>query len=142
MTLKKASPVINQYLQAIYGMSENRGIVKAAGLSKLLGSSPSTVHATLSRLKRDGLIFMDGKKRIFLTEKGAGLAIGLTRKRRLAERLVCGMLGIPLMEAADHVYMFINGMTPLVEEKLTEYLGNPDVCSHGKPIPRKSSCII
>ena len=129
------SSVINKYLQSIYTMLENHETVKAVKLSKRLNSSASTVHATLFRMQRDGLIFVNEKKMIFLTNEGTDHAVSLVRRRRLTEKLLCEKLGIPLQEAVNHISLLIQGFTPLVEKKLAEYLGNPKICPHGKPIP-------
>lgn len=125
----------DQYLQTIHTMRENQETVKAVKLSECFESSPSTVHATLARMQRDELVFLDAKKRIFLTNKGAERAIRFVRRRRLIEKLLCEKLGIPLKEVGSHVSLLIQNLTPLIEEKLIEYLGDPKLCSHEKPIP-------
>lgn len=132
---KQTSTVVEQYLQIIYSMQEARKPVKAVNLSKLTGSSPSTVHATLSRLQRDGLVLVNEKKYIHLTDQGIDRAVMLVRRRRLTEKLLCEKLGIPLQEASNHVAPLIHTLTPLIEEKLADYLGEPKTCPHGKPIP-------
>ena len=131
----RTSRVVEQYLQTIHSMQEARKTVKSFKLSKILGASPSTVYATLLRLQRDGLVVVDEKKRIHLTEEGTTRAVTLVRRRRLTEKLLCEKLGIPLQDAGDHVGPLIHGLTPLVEEKLADYLGDPKTCPHGKPIP-------
>ncbi len=132
---KQTSTVVEQYLQIIYSMQEARKPVKAVNLSKVTGSSPSTVHATLSRLQRDGLVLVNEKKYIYLTDQGIDRAVMLVRRRRLTEKLLCEKLGIPLQEASSHVAPLIHRLTPLIEEKLADYLGEPKTCPHGKPIP-------
>ncbi len=135
----RSSEVINRYLQTIFSLLENKKQVKAVDLTKLLKTTPSTVHATLARMQRDDLVYLDQKKRICLTDRGSELAIGLVRQRRLAEMLLCEKLDIPLDEAQEHVIPLIQGLTPLIEEKLTEFLGNPRTCPHGRPIPYHTS---
>lgn len=132
------SPVTDNYLQKIYNTIENQKPVKAVRLVKIFKSSPSTVHATLFRMQRDGLVVIDSKKKITLTERGVDRALSLARRRRLAETLLCEKLDIPLQEVGLHVYRFIKGFTPKIEMKLAEYLGNPKICPHGKPIPPKN----
>lgn len=137
---KRLFSVSDQYLQTIYSMLENQKTVKAVKLSGHFESSPSTVHATLTRMQRDELIYLDVKKNILLTNRGAERAIRLARRRRLVEKLLCEKLGIPLKEAEKHVSPLIQNLTPLIEEKLVEYLGDPKLCPHGKPIPYDQLC--
>ena len=86
---KPISTVVELYLQVIYSMQEDGKTVKSVHISKVTGYSPSTVHATVLRLQRDGLVLIDRKKRIRLTGEGIDKAIALVRRRRLAEKLLC-----------------------------------------------------
>lgn len=133
--VKRSSSVINTYLQLIYSLIESEVKVKAIKLSRAINSSPSTVHATLKRMQRDGLVIIDQKKEIILTDKGIDHVLSLIRNRRLCEQFLYEKLNIPLNDVRIHVAKMLEGLTPLIEEKLAKYLGNPKSCPHGKFIP-------
>lgn len=132
---ERSSIVVEEYLQVIYSLISENQVVKSVHLANRLKTSPSTVHATLSRLQRDEMIIIGKKKEIGLTEKGIKLAEDLTRKHRLVETFLCDILGISWHEVHKHAHVLEHGLTPLVEEKLAEFLNFPKSCPHGTPLP-------
>lgn len=128
------SVVVQEYLQAIYSLLSDEKPIKSITLSKWLGSSPSTVHATLSRLQRDNLVKINKKKEISLTKSGLNKAESLTRRHRLVESFLCNTLGISWHEVHKHAHVLEHGLTPLVEEKLADFMGHPQTCPHGTPV--------
>ncbi|MCP4754211.1 MAG: metal-dependent transcriptional regulator [Proteobacteria bacterium] len=135
----RASVVVEEYLQVIYSLISDNKPVKAVSLANWMKTSPSTVHATLSRLQRDNLITIGRKKEIDLTSEGLSKAEGLTRRHRLVESFLCDTLGISWHEVHNHAHILEHGLTPLVEAKLAEFLGFPKACPHGTPIPGENS---
>ncbi len=136
---ERASVVVEEYLQAIFSLQSENEPIKAVTLTKWLKSSPSTVHATLSRLQRDNFVKVTSKKEIQLTKKGQKKAESLTRRHRLVEWFLCDTLGISWHEVHKHAHIMEHGLTPLVEEKLAEFLGFPKSCPHGTPLPGEDS---
>ena len=132
---ERKSVVVEEYLQVIYSLLAEKEPIKAVTLTKWLKSSPSTVHATLSRLQRDKLVKVTKKKEIVLTDKGMEKAERLIRRHRLVEWFLCNTLGISWHEVHKHAHVLEHGLTPLVEEKLAEFLGFPQFCPHGTPLP-------
>jgi len=128
------SVVVEEYLQAIYALRLEVEPTKAVTLAKWVGNSPSTVHATLSRLQRDKLVKLNKKKEITLTPLGLEKAEALTRRHRLVESFLCNTLGISWHEVHKHAHILEHGLTPLVEEKLAVFLDNPETCPHGTPV--------
>ena len=132
---ERASIVVEEYLQVIYSLQLNQEPIKAVNLADRLDTSPSTVHATLARLQRDNLINIGEKKEITLSTTGLAKAESLSRRHQLVETFLCGTLGIPWHEVHSHAHVMEHGLTPLIEEKLAEFLEFPDSCPHGTPIP-------
>ncbi|PCI23678.1 MAG: DtxR family transcriptional regulator [SAR324 cluster bacterium] len=132
---ERASIVVEEYLQVIYSLLSEGKPIKAVNLANRLETSPSTVHATLSRMQRDALINIGKKKEIELTEEGFKKAENLAARHRLVETFLCDTLGIPWHEVHTHAHVMEHGLTPLIEEKLAEFLNFPETCPHGTPIP-------
>ena len=132
---ERASAVVEEYLKAIFALQAEGEPIKAVALTKKMKSSPSTVHATLSRLQRDKLVKITPKKEIRLTKTGQEMAESLTRRHRLVEWFLCDTLGISWHEVHEHAHVLEHGLTPKVEEKLAEFLGFPKSCPHGTPLP-------
>lgn len=134
MTQDKQSIVIEEYLQEIYLFQAGGNPVKAVQLASRLHTTPSTVHATLSRMQRDNLVKIDKKKKILLTKEGEALAKDLVIRHNLSENFLCHVLGIPWYEVHKHAHKLEHAMTPLVVKKLAEFLKYPKYCPHGVPI--------
>ena len=64
------SQVIEEYLLTLYKLSRTEEPAKAVTLANRLDTSPPTVHATISRMQRDGLIEVKKSKEIVLTKEG------------------------------------------------------------------------
>lgn len=131
---ERPSIVVEEYLQEIYLLETANDSVKAVQIASRLNTTPSTVHATLSRMKRDSLIKIDKKKNIHLTQQGKEQAQDLVKRHNLAEYFLCNILQIPWYEVHKHAHRLEHAMTPLVVEKLDHFLGYPEYCPHGVPI--------
>ena len=88
MAVERNSVVVEEYLQVIYALTGSEGPVKAIQLATRLASSPSTVHATLSRMQRDGLVEVGPKKEVLLTSKGQTKAESLVFKQKTAYEMI------------------------------------------------------
>ncbi len=132
---ERASIVVEEYLQVIFSLQSENKAVKSIHLAQRLNTSPSTVHATLMRMRRDDLLEIAAKKEIKLTTAGLKKAEQLTRRHRLVETFLCDTLGISWHEVHKHAHILEHGLTPLVEEKLAKFLDFPVHCPHGTPIP-------
>jgi DtxR family transcriptional regulator, Mn-dependent transcriptional regulator len=80
----------------------------------------------------------EGKHRrrgINLTPKGERIARTIVRRHRLSERFLTDVLGIDWEAAHREACKMEHAISPEVEEKLAEILGNPSTCPHGHPIP-------
>jgi DtxR family transcriptional regulator, Mn-dependent transcriptional regulator len=130
----KSSVVVEEYLQMIYALMDGTMPIKSIDLVKHMKSSPSTVHATLSRMQRDELVKVNRKKEISLTPNGIKKAKALAKRHRLVETFLCDTLGISWHEVHQHAHQLEHGLSPLVEKKLTEFLNHPTNCPHGTPI--------
>lgn len=131
----RPSSTVEDYLQTIYSLDTEGERVISARLARWLKVTPPTVWATIHRMERDGLVALDKKKTIRLTEKGVELAESVARRHRLSERFLTEALGLGWADAHEEAHHFEHGMTPLIEERIMAMLGNPTTCPHGSPIP-------
>ncbi|MBV9121441.1 MAG: metal-dependent transcriptional regulator [Chloroflexi bacterium] len=127
--------VVEDYLDQIYLMQQNGQRVIGARLAERMGTAVPTVTETLRRMLREGLISLDQHKEIRLTPAGTEAAETLIRRHALSERLLTDILGLSWVEAHAEAHKFEHIISPRVEARLMELLGNPDTCPHGNPIP-------
>jgi DtxR family Mn-dependent transcriptional regulator len=134
-TSKPTTSVVEDYLQVLHYLSRDGFTVIAARLAERLNVSPPTVTATLQRMERDGLITHGARKEILLTTEGQQAAEDIVRRHALAERLLTDLLKMPWHESHEEAHGVEHVMTPNIEARLLEALGNPTTCPHGNPIP-------
>ena len=133
--MNKHSQVIEEYLLTLYELDRSGEKAKAITLAERLEITPPTVHATINRMQRDGLVKVKSSKELTLTKEGRELADDIAYRHNLAEYFLCNTLKIPWYEVHQHAHLLEHAMTPLVVKKLAEFLKNPEFCPHGTPMP-------
>src|SRR5712692_1282675 len=138
MEHSKITPVVEDYLRAIYVVGEDAQPVIAARVADAMGVSPSTMVSTLRRLQKEGYIRVERRKEIHLTAKGKRVAEGILRRHFLTERLLTDVLGLDWVKAHQEAHRLEHAISPEVEERLARLLRHPTTCPHGNPIPGQS----
>ncbi|MFX0089023.1 MAG: metal-dependent transcriptional regulator [Promethearchaeota archaeon] len=137
--MKSLTESAEEYLEAIYRLEEDEEeIVKVSNLAKVLKLTPSTVTEMLQRLSKRGFVHYIPFQGVKLSEKGAKMANRIVRRHRLVERLLTDVLKIEPIKVHKEACRLEHAISPYLEEKLEEILGNPETCPHGNPIPAKS----
>jgi DtxR family transcriptional regulator, iron-dependent repressor len=129
------SEVVSRYLEAIYYMWAEKEPLRSTRLADWLGVSRPTVTVGLRRMTRDGLVRMNGRKEIELTEKGMRTAESIVRRHRIMERWLTDGLGLDWVVADAEAARLEHAVSDVVERRLYEVLGRPATCPHGNPIP-------
>jgi DtxR family Mn-dependent transcriptional regulator len=132
---RATTSVVEDYLQVLHYLTRDGYSVIAARLAERLNVSPATVTATLQRMERDGLIEHGPHKEILFTNEGRRAAEDIVRRHALAERLLTDLLKMPWHESHEEAHGVEHVMTPNIEARLLQALGNPTTCPHGNPIP-------
>ena len=132
---REPSEVVSRYLEAIYYMWFEKEPLRSARLADWLGVSPPTVAVGLRRMTRDGLVRMNGRKEIELTEAGQRAAEAIVRRHRIMERWLTDALGLDWVTADAEAARLEHAVSDVVERRLYEVLGRPATCPHGNPIP-------
>jgi DtxR family Mn-dependent transcriptional regulator len=85
---------IEMYLRTIFELEEEGAVPLRARIAERLGQSVPTVSQTVARMERDGLVKVEGDRRLELTPDGRMLATRVMRKHRLAECLLVDVIGL------------------------------------------------
>jgi DtxR family Mn-dependent transcriptional regulator len=139
MASPKITPATEDYLKAIYVLSEEAQPVIAARVADEMGVSPSTMFSALRRLEREGYVKVEHRKEIHLTGSGKKVAEGILRRHFLTERFLTDLLGLDWVKAHQEAHRLEHAISSEVEEKLADLLHHPTTCPHGNPIPGKKS---
>ena len=100
-----------------------------------LGTSLPSVSAMIRRMSREGLVESDQDRGVVLTSEGQVAAESIVRRHRLAERMVVDLLGMDLAKAHEEAHRLEHAISPELEERIVEKLGNPATCPFGHPVP-------
>jgi DtxR family Mn-dependent transcriptional regulator len=139
MEARHVTHALEDYLKAIYQLSEENRPVIAARLADETGVSPSTIFATLRRLEKEGYVKINRRKEIHLTEDGKQVAEKIVRRHFLTERFLTDLLGLDWVKAHQEAHRLEHAISQEVEERLAKLLSHPTTCPHGNPIPGASS---
>lgn len=127
---------IEEYLESIYKLQEEQHPVSTSRLAQHLKLSAPSVSEMVKKLTGRGLVFQS-EKGVCLTDDGKSLAKKVIRRHRLSERLLTDILGFKWDEVHDEACRLEHAISPEMEDRIAESLGNPKTCPHGHPIPDK-----
>ena len=119
----------------MYTLADEGGQVIGARLAEFLRISPAAVSEMVHRLERDGLLRLDERKEVRLTDRGQVAASSIIRRHRLAERMLVDLLGYEWWKTHEEAERIEHAMSPEMEERLVRVLGDPQTCPHGNPMP-------
>jgi DtxR family Mn-dependent transcriptional regulator len=133
----RISEEIAEVLEAVWTLEEQ----DTATLEKILGNTSIDVtQELLDSLGSRGFISIDDAGQIKLLPEGRRLAESIIRRHRLAERLICDVLGSEVEDseaaACEYEHLLAEGVT----NSICTLLGHPRYCPHNKPIPEGDCC--
>jgi len=123
------------YLKALFTLTNAKGEASVNELSKHLDIKMPTVNSMMKRMANKGFVLYESYKPLKLTEKGKKEAALILRKHRLAEMYLVEKMGFGWEEVHDIAEQIEHLKSPIFFEKMDELLGYPKVDPHGSPIP-------
>ena len=132
--MDKLTQGVEEYLEAIFKLQRGEEPLTARRLADELAVSPPSVSEMLARLRAAGFV-TPADEGIALTAQGEAEGARLVRRHRLSERFLVDYLGMPWDAVHDEACKFEHVLSPEVEARLAEQLGDPRTCPHGHAIP-------
>jgi DtxR family Mn-dependent transcriptional regulator len=129
------SITVENYLKAIYQLSDASGGAPTGELARRLKITPGSVTLMLQRLAEAGLVKYAAHQGVRLTKKGQRVAIRVVRNHRLIELYLTNTLGLPWDEVHEEAENLEHAVSDRLVARIDEYLGHPDRDPHGDPIP-------
>lgn len=126
---------MDEYIEAIYRLGGENTTVPVADLAQHLNISVVSTNEMIKRLAGHGLVEYEPYHGIRLTDSGKQLALHVLRCHRLWERFLTDTLGLPWDLVHTEACRLEHITSPLVEERLSAFLGDPKCCPHGSPVP-------
>jgi DtxR family transcriptional regulator, iron-dependent repressor len=125
---------MQEYLESLYWLNE-AGIERTPiNLSRAMKVSPPSVTEMVNRLSKEGLVSRGPGKRIALTDHGEEVAEHVVRRHRMVEAFLVKVMGVPWDEVHEEAETFEMSVTPKLEQRMLEMIGEVQTCPHGHPI--------
>lgn len=136
----KTNRRIDEALEAIWTSTED-GDPTVGRVRRV--AAEETSPELLASMQSLGLVSIDGSgdaARVAMTADGRAIGQRVIRGHRLAERLVCDVLGVSIETAEVAACEFEHTLSPDITDSICTLLGHPRVCPHGKAIPEGECC--
>ena len=135
-----ATDSMEEYLETICKLSGEQSPVALSALADQLEISSVSANEMIKKLVARGLATYEPYKGVTLTGEGQTQALRVIRRHRLWERFLADMLGLPWDRVHDEACQLEHATSPLVEEKLAQFLNEPETCPHGYPVAGADCC--
>lgn len=130
------SLVEENYLKAIYHLSNGgRTQVSTNAIAEAINTKPASVSDMIQKLDRKGVIKYKKYQGAKVTDEGREAALKVIRKHRLWEVFLVEQLKFNWDQVHEVAEQLEHIKSPLLIERLDEFLGHPKVDPHGDPIP-------
>jgi DtxR family Mn-dependent transcriptional regulator len=134
MSAQHLSESTEMYLKAMAEIND-REVVAIGRLAERLRVTPVSAHEMVRRLDEQGLVSHIPYKGVSLTTKGHEVATNVVRRQRLWECFLYDHLKIEWAQVYELACSLEHATAPEVTEALAVFLGDPQVCPRGNPIP-------
>lgn len=126
------------YLKAIYRLSEGGDkAVLTNEIAEVMSTKAASVTDMIKKLSNKRLISYEKYYGARITKQGRSKALSIIRKHRLWETFLVDKLHFSWDEVHEVAEQLEHIQSPLLIEKLDEFLGYPTADPHGHPIPDK-----
>ncbi len=133
--LQQITPVVEDYLKAIYHLAQEGGQARTVALAEALNVKSASVTAMLKTLAELKLVEYEPYYGVTLTDAGAKVALEVIRHHRLIELYLVEALGFSWDEVHEEAEVLEHFISEKLEARIAAHLGNPTFDPHGDPIP-------
>ncbi|MEL6539173.1 MAG: metal-dependent transcriptional regulator [Bacteroidota bacterium] len=131
------------YLKAIYQQTKGESkAVSTNALAEALKTSPAAVTDMVKRLHEKNLVNYQKYQGTYISETGQLYALQVIRKHLLWEVFLVDKLKLDWDKVHEIAEQLEHIQSPMLVQRLDDFLGNPTYSPHGKPIPNAQGEII
>jgi len=141
MSEGKTTPAVEEYLEAIYRLTEKGEPAHLTLLAERLAISSVSANEMVRKMAERGLVTYEPYKGVALTPAGRQRAESMIRRHRLWERFLTDVLRFPWHQVHEEACRLEHATSDLLEEYLTAHLAQPGSCPHGIPFPGGESSL-
>lgn len=126
---------VQDYVKAIYTLQHVEQPVSNGRLAAHFGFSAPAITEMVKKLESLQLVSYQSREGVQLTSLGEKIALETIRHHRLLELYLVEALGMSWDEVHDEAEVLEHVLSETLEQRIADYLGNPQFDPHGAPIP-------
>lgn len=126
---------VEDYLKAIYGISERGDTASTSAIAEALAVQPASVTGMVKRMAESGLLEHVPYRGARLTDRGTREALKVLRRHRIIETYLCERLGYAWEDVHEEAEMLEHAASNRLVEHMAAALQYPSHDPHGAPIP-------
>lgn len=132
------SPSVEDYLKAVYSLSEGGDAAGTNELARVLDVQPASVSGMIRRLADEGLLRHEPYRGVRLTAKGSREALKILRRHRIIETFLVQRLGYDWDDVHAEAERLEHAASERLIDRMADALGHPATDPHGAPIPTRA----
>jgi DtxR family Mn-dependent transcriptional regulator len=126
---------VEDYLKAIYGISERGVVASTSAIAESLSVQPASVTGMVKRMAETGLVEHVPYHGVRLTGPGVRAALKVLRRHRIIETYLCERLGFTWDDVHEEAERLEHAASDHLVERMAVALKYPSHDPHGAPIP-------
>ena len=132
-TVKRQTPSMEDYLEAVVMLGEGRNVVRVTQISKHLGVKKPSVTSALRKLLEEGLVRHERYGYVELTDEGQKIAEDVFRRHEALRRFLAEILGVDSKIAAEDACKMEHAISQASFSKLAKFVEFVLTCPRGQP---------
>jgi DtxR family Mn-dependent transcriptional regulator len=141
MSASHLSRSVEDYLKAIYGLSESGEAASTSAIADALEIQPASVTGMVKRLAESGLLEHVPYRGVRLTKVGEREALRVLRRHRILETYLCERLGYSWDDVHGEAERLEHAASDALIDRMAAALEFPRHDPHGAPIPTRAGDI-
>jgi len=129
---------VEDYLKAIYSLSDGGEAVSTSAIADALQVQPASVTGMVKRLAESGYLEHVPYRGVELTAHGSREALRILRRHRILETYLAERLGYRWEDVHQEAERLEHAASDELIERMAAALENPSHDPHGAPIPTRS----
>ncbi len=141
MNRRSLSRSEEDYLKAIYGLSESGDAASTTAIATALDIQPASVTGMIKRMAESGLLEHIPYRGVRLTDRGSLEALRVLRRHRILETYLCERLGFSWDDVHAEAERLEHAASDHLIDQMAAALEFPSHDPHGAPIPTRGGKI-
>jgi DtxR family transcriptional regulator, Mn-dependent transcriptional regulator len=129
---------VEDYLKAIYSLSERGDTASTSNIAAILDVQPASVSGMVKRLAESGYVEHAPYRGVKLTEDGSRAALQVIRRHRILETYLSQRLGYSWDDVHEEAERLEHAASDELIDRMSTALEFPRHDPHGAPIPSRS----